>query len=115
MPRRAHVNVLSGIVLADSLFGTVTEIRQPSVAKGWSYCVGIESNLKVIAADTNLGSVPKYRGRRQPAKPLNGRAKLKITVSSRATPAEGLRHRDCPCAACQPCRTADSTAVRLAI
>jgi len=78
MLRRAHVNGLSGIVLADSLFGTVTEFRQQLVAEGWTYCVGIDSTLKVIAADTDLGPVPKYCGRGQPPKrPLKVRAKPK--------------------------------------
>jgi SRSO17 transposase len=76
MLRRAHVNGLSGIVLADSLFGTVTEFRQPLITEGWTYCVGIDSTLKVIAADTDLGPVPKYSGRGQPPKrPLKVRSK----------------------------------------
>ena len=68
MLRRAHVNGLSGIVLADSLFGTVTEFRQQLAAQSWTYCVGIDSTLKVIAADADLGPVPKYSGRGQPPK-----------------------------------------------
>ena len=51
-----HVNGLSGIVLADSLFGTVTEFRQQLAAEGWTYCVGIDSTLKVIAADCRPGA-----------------------------------------------------------
>jgi SRSO17 transposase len=82
MLRRAHVNGLSGIVLADSLFGTVTAFRQQLVAEGWTYCVGIDSTLKVIAADTDLGPVPKYCGRGQPPKrPLKVRAKPKSPSS----------------------------------
>jgi len=78
MLRRAHANGLSGAVLADSLFGTVTEFRQQLAAEGWTYCVGIDSTLKVIAADTDLGPVPKYSGRGQPPKrPLKVRAKPK--------------------------------------
>jgi SRSO17 transposase len=78
MLRRAHVNGLSGTVLADSLFGTVTEFRQQLAAEGWSYCVGIDSTLKVIAGDANLGPVPKYSGRGQPPKrPLKVRAGAK--------------------------------------
>jgi SRSO17 transposase len=78
MLRRAHVNGLSGIVLADSLFGTVTEFRQQLVAGGWTYCVGIDSTLKIIAADADLGPVPKYCGRGQPPKrPLKVRAGAK--------------------------------------
>ncbi|MFO0948325.1 MAG: IS701 family transposase [Planctomycetota bacterium] len=76
MLRRAHMNGLSGIVLADSLFGTVTEFRQQLAAEGWSYCVGIDSTLKVIAGDADLGPVPEYCGRGQPPKrPLKVRAK----------------------------------------
>lgn len=78
MLRRVHTNGLSGTVLADSLFGTVTEFRQQLAAEGWTYCVGIDSTLKVIAADTDLGPVPKYSGRGQPPKrPLKVRAKPK--------------------------------------
>lgn len=68
MLRRAKNNGLGGVVLADSLFGTVTEFRQQLTAEGWSYCVGIDSTLKVIAADADLGPVPKYSGRGQPPK-----------------------------------------------
>jgi SRSO17 transposase len=76
MLRRAQANGWSGTVLADSLFGTVTEFRQQLAAEGWTYCVGIDSTLKVIAADSDLGPVPKYCGRGQPPKrPLKVRAK----------------------------------------
>ena len=68
MLRRAQANGLSGIVLADSLFGTVTEFRRALDAENLSYCVGIDSTLKVIAADADLGPVPKYSGRGQPPK-----------------------------------------------
>ena len=79
MLRRAHVNGLQGTVLADSLFGTVTEFRQQLAAEGWTYCVGIDSTLKVIAADADLGPVPKYSGRGQPPKrPLKVRAEANI-------------------------------------
>jgi SRSO17 transposase len=78
MLRRAHANGLGGTVLADSLFGTVTEFRQQLAADGWTYCVGIDSTLKVIAADADLGPVPKYSGRGQPPKrPLKVRAGAK--------------------------------------
>jgi SRSO17 transposase len=63
MIQRAKSNGLGGVVLADSLFGTVTEFRQQLEAAGWVYCVGIDSTLKVIAADADLGPVPKYSGR----------------------------------------------------
>jgi SRSO17 transposase len=68
MIRRARANGLGGIVLADSLFGTVTEFRQQLAADGRIYCVGIDSTLKVIAADADLGPVPQYSGRGAPPK-----------------------------------------------
>jgi SRSO17 transposase len=75
MIQRAKSNGLGGVVLADSLFGTVTEFRQQLDADGWTYCVGIDSTLKVIAADADLGPVPKYLGRGQPpTRPLKVRA-----------------------------------------
>lgn len=78
MLRRAHANGLSGTVLADSLFGTVTEFREQLAAEDWTFCVGIDSTLKVIAADADLGPVPKYSGRGQPPKrPLKVRAGAK--------------------------------------
>jgi SRSO17 transposase len=78
MLRRAQANGLGGIVLADSLFGTVTEFRQQLAADGRTYCVGIDSTLKVIAADADLGPVPKYSGRGQPpTRPLKVRAGAK--------------------------------------
>jgi SRSO17 transposase len=78
MLRRAKSNGLSGVVLADSLFGTVTEFRQQLDIAGWSYCVGIDSTLKIIAANADLGPVPKYSGRGQPpTRPLKVRAGAK--------------------------------------
>ena len=78
MLRRAQANGLGGIVLADSLFGTVTEFRQQLADDGRTYCVGIDSTLKVIAADADLGPVPKYSGRGQPpTRPLKVRAGAK--------------------------------------
>ena len=71
MLRRAHANGLRGVVLADSLFGTVTEFREQLDADGRTYCVGIDSTLKVIAADADLGPVPPHSGRgRPPTRPL---------------------------------------------
>jgi SRSO17 transposase len=79
MLRRAQANGLSGIVLADSLFGTVTEFRKQLAAEGWRFCVGIDSTLKVIDAATDLGPVPAYSGRGQPPKrPL----KVRIGMAS---------------------------------
>lgn len=78
MLRRAFAQGFSGIVLADSLFGTVTEFREQLAAAERTYCVGIDSTLKVIAADADLGPVPKYSGRGQPpTRPLKVRAGAK--------------------------------------
>jgi SRSO17 transposase len=78
MIRRAHANGLRGTVLADSLFGTVTEFRQQLDLDGHTYCVGIDSTLKVIAADADLGPVPKHTGRgRPPTRPTGVRAGAK--------------------------------------
>ncbi len=78
MLRRAHTNGLRGIVLADSLFGTVTEFRQQLDQDGRTYCVGIDSTLKVIAADADLGPIPKFSGQgRPPKRPLAVRAGAK--------------------------------------
>jgi SRSO17 transposase len=78
MLRRAVAQGFRGIVLADSLFGTVTEFREQLVADGRTYCVGIDSTLKVIAADADLGPVPKHSGPgRPPTRPLKVRAGAK--------------------------------------
>jgi len=75
MVRRAAANGLTGVVLADSLFGTVTEFRQQLGGDGRRYCVGIDSTLKVIAADADLGPVPPPSGRgRPPTRPSKVRA-----------------------------------------
>jgi SRSO17 transposase len=75
MLRRAHANGLRGVVLADSLFGSVTEFRRQLDRDGRSYCVGIDSTLKVIAADADLGPVPPHSGRgRPPTRPAKVRA-----------------------------------------
>jgi SRSO17 transposase len=59
MVRRAAAHGFTGVVLADSLFGSVTEFRERLAADGRAYCVGIDSTLKVIAADADLGPIPK--------------------------------------------------------
>jgi SRSO17 transposase len=75
---RARKHGFCGAVLADSLFGTVTAFREQLAADGWTYCVGIDSTLKVIAADANLGPVPKPSGRgRPPSRPRGVRAGAK--------------------------------------
>jgi SRSO17 transposase len=78
MVRRARAQGFSGIVLADSLFGTVTEFRQQLEAAECTYCVGIDSTLKVVAATADLGAVPPFTGRgRPPTRPGNVRAGAK--------------------------------------
>jgi SRSO17 transposase len=78
MLRRASANGLNGAVLADSLFGSVTEFREQLDQDGRAYCVGVDSTLKVVAADADLGPVPPYSGRGQPPKrPLKVRAGAK--------------------------------------
>jgi SRSO17 transposase len=75
MVRRAVANGFRGVVLADSLFGTVTAFREGLAADGREYCVGIDSTLKVIAADADLGPVPPPSGRgRPPTRPAGVRA-----------------------------------------
>jgi SRSO17 transposase len=75
MVRRAVANGFRGVVLADSLFGTVTEFREQLAADGRTYCVGIDSTLKVIAADADLGPVPPHAGTgRPPTRPAKVRA-----------------------------------------
>jgi SRSO17 transposase len=67
---RAKANGFTGVVLADSAYGDVTEFRQTLDAEGWRFCVGVEKTLKVIAADADLGEVPPYTGRgRPPSRP----------------------------------------------
>jgi SRSO17 transposase len=67
---RAQANGFTGVVLADSAYGDVTEFRQTLSAGSWSYCVGVGSTLKVLAADADLGEVPPYTGRgRPPSRP----------------------------------------------
>lgn len=75
MVRRAAAHGFRGVVLADSLFGTVTAFRERLAADGRTYCVGIDSTLKVIAADADLGPVPKpARTGRPPTRPAKVRA-----------------------------------------
>ncbi len=75
MVRRAAANGFGGVVLADRLFGTVTAFREGLAADGRTYCVGIDSTLKVIAADADLGPIPPSSGRgRPPTRPVSVRA-----------------------------------------
>ena len=63
---RAKANGFTGVVLADSAYGDVTEFRQALEAQSWRYAVGVGSALKVIAANADLGEVPPYPGRGRP-------------------------------------------------
>ena len=72
---RAKDNGLSGVALADSAYGDVTEFRQALDDGQWLYCLGVSSTLKVVAADHDFGPVPAYRGTgRPPSRPAKVRA-----------------------------------------
>ena len=74
MVRRAAALGFRGIVLADSLFGTVTAFREQLATDGRTYCVGIDTTVKVVAADADLGPVPKpSRTGRPPTRPMKVR------------------------------------------
>ena len=74
MVRRAVAHGFRGVVLADSLFGTVTAFREQLAADGRTYCVGIDSTPKVTAADADLGPVPpRPRTGRPPTRPADVR------------------------------------------
>jgi len=55
---RARSEGFSGPVLADSAYGTVTQFRQELDSLGLPWCLGIDSTLRVIAANADLGPVP---------------------------------------------------------
>ena len=77
MLRRARANGLGGMVLADSLFGTVTAFRQGLDGQGWAWCVGVDSTLSVIDAAEDLGPVPPWSGNgRPPTRPARVAAKV---------------------------------------
>jgi hypothetical protein len=44
-------------VLTDSAYGSVTAFRRELDAMGMEWCLGIDSTLKVIDADEDLGEV----------------------------------------------------------
>ncbi len=78
--RRAKDNGLSGIVLADSGYGDVTEFRETLAGEGWRYAVAISSTLKVVGAQAHFGAVPPYSGTgRPPSRPVGIRAGAKST------------------------------------
>jgi len=77
MLRRARANGLGGMVLADSLFGTVTAFRQGLDGQGWAWCVGVDATLSVIGAAEDLGPVPPWSGNgRPPTRPARVAAKV---------------------------------------
>ena len=77
MLERAKANGLKGVVLADALYGSVTEFRRSLEREGWTYCVGVESTLSVIDAAEDLGEVPPWSGNgRRPTRPLRVAAKV---------------------------------------
>ena len=74
---RAKANGLRGVVLADALYGSVTEFRRSLESQGWTYCVGVESTLAVIDAAEDLGRVPAWSGNgRPPTRPSRVAAKV---------------------------------------
>jgi SRSO17 transposase len=78
MLQRAKANGLKGMVLADSLFGSVTAFRCQLDQEGWTYCVGVDSTLKVVAADADLGPIPpRKKTGRPPTRPVKVRAGAK--------------------------------------
>src|SRR5215211_526788 len=86
---RAKANGFTGVVLADSAYGEVTEFRQALDAEGWRYCVGVDKALKVIAGDADLGAVPPYSGRgRPPSRP----AKVRLGAISESVLAWAVAH-----------------------
>jgi SRSO17 transposase len=73
----AKANGLNGVVLADALYGSVTEFRRSLDREGWTYCVGVESTLSVIDAAQDLGEVPPWSGYgRPPTRPSRVAAKI---------------------------------------
>jgi SRSO17 transposase len=77
MLRRARANGLGGVVLADSLFGTVTSFRRGLDEQGWTWCVGVDSTVSVIDAAEGLGEVPPWSGNgRPPTRPARVAARV---------------------------------------
>jgi SRSO17 transposase len=89
MVRRAAAHGFDGVVLADSLFGTVTEFREQLARDGRTYCVGIDSTLKVIAADAALGPVPKAFG---PGRPPTRPEKVRAGATSSSVKQWAIEH-----------------------
>jgi SRSO17 transposase len=59
MIQRALNSGLRGPVLADAAYGTVTKFRQALDDLQLPWCLGVDSTLRVIDANTDLGSVPE--------------------------------------------------------
>lgn len=77
MLARARANGLGGMVLADSLFGTVTAFRRGLDEQGWTWCVGVDSTVAVIGAEEDLGPVPPWSGNgRPPTRPARVAARV---------------------------------------
>jgi SRSO17 transposase len=77
MLERAKANGLRGMVLADALYGSVTEFRFSLEKQGWTYSVGVESTLSIIDAAEDLGEVPPWSGKgRPPTRPSRVAAKV---------------------------------------
>lgn len=67
---RAREEGLSGIVLADSEFGSVTDFRNALSEWGLGYAVGIDSTLSVVDGNLDLGEVPpRGHSGRPPSRP----------------------------------------------
>jgi len=91
MVRRAVANGFHGVVLADSLFGTVTEFREQLARDGRTYCVGVDSTLKVITADADLGPVPKHSG---PGRPPTRPSKVRAGATSPSVKQWAVEHAE---------------------
>jgi SRSO17 transposase len=67
MIRRVKTEGFTGPVLADSAYGTVTQFRRELDSLGLQWCLGIDSTLRVIAADADLGRIPPQGSMGRPA------------------------------------------------
>jgi len=78
MLERAAAGGVTGVVLADSAYGSVTEFRDALDRAGRTWCLGVDSVLKVVGADDDLGPVPEWKGwGRRPSRPAGVRAGAK--------------------------------------
>ena len=78
MLERAAAAGVTGIVLADSAYGSVTEFRDALDRAGRTWCLGVDSVLKVVGAGEDFGPVPAWKGRgRRPSRPAGVRAGAK--------------------------------------